>query len=103
VPVPDENAFPYGRFRSRNIKNDYVAERHVIDRREDQVNLYIRFVGTFEAKCLPLKQPFCKSKGLMKMKATTTTNLKVKMEVTYIKVIIVSENFHMLQSITRWM
>jgi hypothetical protein len=31
VPVPDENAFPYGRFRSRNIKNDYAAERHVTD------------------------------------------------------------------------
>jgi len=42
VPVPDENAFPYGRFRSRNIKNDYAAERHVTDRREDIVNLYIR-------------------------------------------------------------
>jgi hypothetical protein len=42
VPVPDENAFPYGRFRSINIKNDYAAERHVTDRREDQVNLYIR-------------------------------------------------------------
>jgi hypothetical protein len=44
VPVPDENAFPYGRFRSRNIKNDYAAERHVTDRREDQVNLYIRLL-----------------------------------------------------------
>jgi hypothetical protein len=31
VPVPNENAFPYGRFRSRNIKNDYAAERHVTD------------------------------------------------------------------------
>jgi len=31
VPIPDENAFPYGRFRSRNIKNDYAAERHVIN------------------------------------------------------------------------
>jgi hypothetical protein len=31
VPVPDENAFPYGRFHSRNIKNDYAAERHIID------------------------------------------------------------------------
>ncbi len=30
MPVPDENAFPYGRFRNRNIKNDY-AERHVTD------------------------------------------------------------------------
>jgi hypothetical protein len=29
VPVLDENAFPYGWFRSRNIKNDYAAERHV--------------------------------------------------------------------------
>jgi hypothetical protein len=46
VPVPDENAFPYGRFRSRNIKNDYAAERHVTDRREDQVNLYIRLGQT---------------------------------------------------------
>jgi hypothetical protein len=44
VPVPDENAFPYGRFRSRNIKNDYAAERHVTDKQEDQVNLYIRFI-----------------------------------------------------------
>ncbi len=42
VLVPDENAFPYGRFRSKNIKNDYAAERHVTDRQEDQVNLYIR-------------------------------------------------------------
>jgi hypothetical protein len=31
VLVPDENAFPYGQFCSRNIKNDYVAERHVTD------------------------------------------------------------------------
>jgi hypothetical protein len=44
VPVPDENAFPYGWFHRRNIKNDYVVERHVTDRREDQVNLYIRYV-----------------------------------------------------------
>jgi len=44
VPVPDENAFPYGRFRNRNIKNDYAVERHVTDRREDQVNLYIRCI-----------------------------------------------------------
>jgi hypothetical protein len=29
--VPDDDAFPYGRFRSRNIKNDYAAERHVTD------------------------------------------------------------------------
>jgi len=27
--VPDENAFPFGRFRNKNIKNDYAAERHV--------------------------------------------------------------------------
>jgi len=36
VPVPDENAFPYGRFRSRNIKNDYAAERHVTDRKTSE-------------------------------------------------------------------
>jgi hypothetical protein len=55
-------------------------------------------LGTFEAKCLPLKKPLCKSKGLMKMKARTT--LKVKMEVTYIhnKVVMASKNFHMLQT-----
>jgi len=48
VPVPDENAFPYGRFRNRNIKNDYAAERHVTDKREDQVNFYIRLCSQRE-------------------------------------------------------
>jgi hypothetical protein len=31
--VPNDNAFPYGRFCSRNIENAFAAERRVIDRR----------------------------------------------------------------------
>ncbi len=38
VTVPDDDAFPYGRFCNRNIKNAFAAERRVPDRRTDVVN-----------------------------------------------------------------
>ncbi len=31
--VPDDDAFPYSRFYSRNIENAFAAERRVTDRR----------------------------------------------------------------------
>jgi hypothetical protein len=54
------------------------------------------FVGTSNAKYLSLKQPFCKSKGPMKMKMATTTNMKEKMVTTYIHkmVVLASKIFH---------
>jgi hypothetical protein len=33
--VPDDDAFPYGRFCSRNIENVFAAERRVADKRTD--------------------------------------------------------------------
>ncbi len=33
--VPDDDAFPYGWFCSRNIENAFAVERIVIDRRTD--------------------------------------------------------------------
>jgi len=35
VKLPDDDAFPYGRFCSRNIENAFAAERRVTDRRTD--------------------------------------------------------------------
>jgi hypothetical protein len=53
------------------------------------------FVGTSEAKCLSLKQLLCKSKGPMKMKVATTTNMKEKVVTTYIHkmVVLASKSF----------
>jgi len=55
------------------------------------------FVGNFEAKCLSLKQHFCKSKGPMKMKVVTVTNMKEKVVTTYIHkmVVLASKSFQM--------
>jgi len=55
------------------------------------------FVGTLEAKCLSLKQPLCKSKGPLKMKVATTTNMKEKVVTTSIHkmVVLVSKSFQM--------
>jgi DNA-directed RNA polymerase subunit RPC12/RpoP len=52
------------------------------------------FVGSSKAKCLALKQPLCKSKVLVKMKATMTTNPKEKLTTTYFhnKVVMASKN-----------
>jgi len=33
--VPDDDAFPYGWFCSKNIENAFAAERRVTDRRTD--------------------------------------------------------------------
>jgi hypothetical protein len=33
--VPNDDAFPYGRFCSRNIENVFAAERRVADKRTD--------------------------------------------------------------------
>jgi hypothetical protein len=56
------------------------------------------FVGSFEAKCLTLKQALCKSKGPMKMKVATTTNMKEKVVTTYIHkmVVLASKSFQMV-------
>jgi len=31
--VPNDDAFPYGRFYNRNIENAFAAERHVTNKR----------------------------------------------------------------------
>jgi hypothetical protein len=37
--VPDDDAFPYGRFCSRNIENAFVAKRRVTDGQTKWINI----------------------------------------------------------------